>query len=163
MWRSFKNQILTILNNKLIQLAKIILLVLTIYQLTLTSFCSICQKIELLMSTKIKLMKLLEPESKGFNKEKEWKRNKLPKLEGETLKTTALTAIMWRINRLEEKEKSFQILMDSFNHIYKELIMIFCLRSWSKVRQNYRNHYPQPETSKDLTEISPLNLKSKGA
>jgi hypothetical protein len=60
-----------ILNSKLIQLAKITLLVLTIYQLTPTSFCSICQKIELLMSTKIKLMKLLEPELKGFNKEEE--------------------------------------------------------------------------------------------
>lgn len=149
MWRYYKNQILTILNSKLIQLAKITLLVLTIYQLTPTSFYNICQKIELLMSTKIKLMKLFEPESREFSKEKEWRKNKLPKQEGKKLKTIALMVIMWRINRLEGKDKSFQILMDSFSHIYKEPIMIFCLRSWSKVRQNYRNHYPQPETSKD--------------
>ncbi len=150
-----------ILNSKLIQLAKITLLVLTIYQLTPTSFCSICQKIELLMSTKIKLMKLLEPELKGFNKEEEWRRNKLPKQEGEKLKTIALMVIMWRINKLEVKDKSSQILMGSFNHIYKEPIMIFCLRNWRKVKRNYRNHYPQLGTSRSLTEISPLTLKSK--
>lgn len=144
-------------------MAKIPLLVLRIYQLTPTIFCSIFQKIELLMSTKIKLMKLLEPESKGFSKEKEWRRNKLPKQEEKKLKTTALMAIMWRINKLEVKNKSSQILMDSFNHIYKEPIMIFCLRNWRKVKRNYRNHYPQLGTSRSLTEISPLTLKSKVA